>query len=303
MADLRQVRLAQRDKVAAEGIAAMATRQHGVVSSTQLQKAGLSRAAISRWAASARLYRIHPRVYALGHSSLSLRGRLWAALLYAGPGAAFSHTTAAWLWELIDAEPRLIHLTVPGRRLSLPDVRVHHSREVDALQCRGLPVTPVPRTLLDLAGVIPARQLRRVLSEADYRALLDADDTAAVLRRGRPGSRQLRRALADHLPQLARTLSELEQRFLELCESAGISLPEVNATVGRMRIDALWRDKRLAVELDGVAAHGGSAFIKRDRDREMALRAEGFRVVRYSWHQVTRRSDEVVADLRRLLEQ
>ena len=103
------------------------------------------------------------------------------------------------------------------------------------------------------------------------------------------------------MPELARTLSALEERFLELCESAGHPLPEVNAKVGRMRIDALWRAQGLAVELDGAAAHGGWAAIKRDRHRELALRAAGYRVVRYSWEQVTKRPDEVAADLRRLL--
>jgi very-short-patch-repair endonuclease len=103
------------------------------------------------------------------------------------------------------------------------------------------------------------------------------------------------------MPELAETLSHLEECFLELCESEGLRLPEVNARVGRMRVDALWRDARLAVELDGSAAHGGWAAINRDRQRELALRAEGFRVVRYTWNQVARTPDDVVTDLKRLL--
>jgi very-short-patch-repair endonuclease len=127
-------------------------------------------------------------------------------------------------------------------------------------------------------------------------------EAEAALKRGRPGSKALRAALRSHMPQLARTLSVLEQRFLELCESAGLPLPEINARVGRMRVDAIWRNQMLAVELDGVAAHGGPAAMKRDRRRELAVRAEGFRVVRYSWDQVTRLSGDVAADLRRLLD-
>jgi very-short-patch-repair endonuclease len=69
-----------------------------------------------------------------------------------------------------------------------------------------------------------------------------------------------------------------------------------------MRVDALWRERSLAVELDGGAAHSGLAAMKRDREREMALRSMGFRVVRYSWDQITRRPEQVTADLRRLLE-
>jgi very-short-patch-repair endonuclease/predicted transcriptional regulator of viral defense system len=301
MEHLRQVRLDGRDNAAADSLPQLATSQHGVVSSAQLRAYGLSRAAISRWASAGRLHRILPRVYAVGHAALSIEGRLFAGLLYAGPRAVLSHTTAAWVWSLIETEPTRIHVTVPGRRRSLPNVRIHHSRNVDPVHSPGLPVTSVVRTLLDLAGVVTFRQLRRALAEADYRGLLNADELAAVLGRGRPGSGALSRALAVHLPELAQTLSVLEERFLELCEMSGLPIPRLNAKIGRLRVDALWRDQAVAVELDGASAHGGWAAIKRDRDREMALRAKGLRVVRYSWDQVTNRPDEVAADLRRLL--
>src|SRR5215208_401293 len=268
MPKLRQIRLAQRDKIDAEVLVRLAEGQCGVLSSLQLQAAGLTRAAISRWTKAGRLHRIHPHVYALGHAALSLRGRLWAAVLYAGPDAVLSNTTAAWLWGLIDVEPTRIHLTVPGRRPSLPDVRIHHSRQVERGERQALPVTTVARTLLDLAAMVTPRQLRRALAEADYRGLLDSREVVSTLGRGRPGSSALGEALRRHMPQLAESLSILEERFLELCESAGLPLPEVNAKVGHMRVDALWRGAGVAVELDGGPAHGGIAAMKRDRDRE-----------------------------------
>jgi predicted transcriptional regulator of viral defense system len=301
MVDLRQVRLAEGDKVDAEGLARLAASQSGVVSAAQLHDHGLRRAAISRWVAAGRIHRIHRHVYALGHTALSIDGRLRAALLYAGIGAVLSHTTAAWAWQLIASEPKTIHVTVPGRRRSLPGVRIHHSRHVDATDCRGFQVSSVARTVVDMAGMLSARQLRRALAEADYRGLLDLGEVSEALHRGREGSRVLRQALANHLPKLAETLSVLEERFLELCESASLPMPEVNARVGCMRIDALWRDQQLAVELDGAAAHGRWPAIQRDRERELALRAAGFQVVRYTWDQVTGQPDGVIADLRRLL--
>jgi predicted transcriptional regulator of viral defense system len=301
VAVLRRFPSDSRTKADADAVGQLAESQDGVVGRQQLQRNGLSGTMIARWLQAGRLHRIHPHVYALGHRALSLRGRLWAALLYAGPDAVFSHSTAAWLWSLIDAEPKRIHITVPGRRRSLPEVRVHHSRQVAALHCRGFRVTSVARTLVDFGTMIGSRQLRRALAEADFRGLLDTREVDAVLKRGRPGSKALRAALQSHMPQLAKTLSLLEQRFLEVCESAGLQLPEINARIGRMRVDAIWRDQMLAVELDGTAAHSGPAAMKRDRRRELALRDEGFRVVRYSWDQVTRQSREVAADLRRLL--
>jgi hypothetical protein len=237
----------------------------------------------------------------VGHSAVPLPGRLVAALLYGGDHAVLSHTTAAYVWSLIDMEPTRIHITVPGRRRSSSDVRVHHSRQTDRTTCSGLPVTPVERTLLDLASVVSRGQLRRALAEADYLKILEPRDVRAMLGKGRRGSRALGNALDSHLPQLAETLSVLEQRFLELSESAGITPPEVNVRVGGMRVDALWREQGLVVELDGAAAHGGWSQVSRDRERELVLRRRGFRVIRYTWPRITERPGDVIADLRRQL--
>ena len=159
-------------------------------------------------------------------------------------------------------------------------------------------MTSVARTLVDLAGVLPFRQIRRALAEADYRGLLDPAELRGALGKGRRGSRALRAALDAHLPQLAQTLSVLEERFLELCESADIRIPEMNAQIGAMRVDALWRTEGLVVELDGASAHGGWAQVSRDRERDLLLRRGGFRVVRYTWRQLTRAPDRVAEDLR-----
>jgi very-short-patch-repair endonuclease len=55
------------------------------------------------------------------------------------------------------------------------------------------------------------------------------------------------------------------------------------------------------VELDGHATHANAPANETDRHRELVLRQAGFHVVRYTWQQITRRPDEVVADLIRLL--
>jgi predicted transcriptional regulator of viral defense system len=298
---LRPVTPAHRGKVDTERLAKLAVSQSGVVSRAQLESVGVSDSAMSRWVQARRLHRIHPGVYAVGHAALSLDGRLIAAVLYGGDDAVFSHTTAAWLWRLIDAEPNRIHLTVPGRRSSLSGVRVHRSRDVARATCRELPVTSVARTLVDLAGMLSFRELRRALAEADYRDLLSVPEVKSELKQGRQGSRALRRALHQHLPQLAHTLSVLEERFLELCHATGLPLPEINPSVGRMRVDALWRQQGLVAELDGAAAHGSWPQASRDRERELALRRMGFRVVRYTWQQIIERPTEVVADLREQL--
>ena len=83
----------------------LAERQWGVAAHWQLKERGLSTSAITRWTASGRLHRIYPGVYAVGHKALSTEGRLLAVILYAGPGAALSHASAAHRWELISYLP------------------------------------------------------------------------------------------------------------------------------------------------------------------------------------------------------
>jgi hypothetical protein len=273
------------------------------MSRAQLRSLGLGRSTLSRWVASGRLHRVHPGVYAVGHRALSLDGRLRAALLYAGPSALLSHTSAGWVWEILDRPPSRIHVTVPAARRcrQVPGICIHRTRYIDAARCRGFRVTRIARTLRDLAWVLPAPQLRRVLAEADYRGLLNPHAAHRVLGRGRHGSAALREALALHMPELARTYSVLEERFLALCERAGVELPQVNVEVDGMVVDAVWPRARVAVELDGYQAHGRPERMERDRGRELALRAASYLVLRYTWQQVTGRPELVVNDLRAAL--
>src|SRR5215207_3154402 len=93
-------------------VAAIAARQHGLVTLTQLIQAGIRRSALSRRVAAGRLHRIHRGVYAVGHAGLSPEGRWMAAVLGCGDGAALSHRSAAELWELIAPSQGAIHVTV-----------------------------------------------------------------------------------------------------------------------------------------------------------------------------------------------
>ncbi|MBA2342985.1 MAG: type IV toxin-antitoxin system AbiEi family antitoxin domain-containing protein [Thermoleophilaceae bacterium] len=278
-------------------MAALAEAQDGVASWAELRRSGLSDTGVHDWVATGRLYPIHPGVYAVGRRSIEIRGRLIAALRYAGPGAMLSHATATWWWQLWGTEPRVIHLSLGGRRRSLPDVRVHERRHLERTTHLGLPVTTVAQTLLDHAATVRFNDLRRGLAEADYRRLLDVDAAVAALGRGRRGSAALRRGLVEHLPQLAHTRSESEDRFVFLCERHGIPLPEVNVRVEGILVDAFWPEQRLIVELDSRKAHDTPARTESDRHKELILRRAGYRVQRYTWTQVTKQAAVVAADV------
>lgn len=265
----------------------------------QIKGLGVDDKVVADWKRQGYLHRILPRVYAVGHRARSYEADLAAALLYAGPGAALSHATAAHWLGLLDKPPRKIHISTPRRCRSQPGIVVHREREVSRVWHRRLPVTPVPQILLDLAATEPRRRLRMALANADYHDLLELGAIEAALGRGRHGSAQLREALAQHQPRLARTKSGLEVAFLELCEFAGIPLPETNEWVAGWEVDALFRTQHIAVELDGYGNHRSPAQIKRDRRKDLALRAAGFQPIRYSDEQLEQRTD-VIADLRRM---
>ena len=118
---------------------------------------------------------------------------------------------------------------------------------------------------------------------------------------GQPGAKALRAACLRSLPELAEAESELERRFLLLVEDAGIEIPEVQVWIEGYRVDNLWRRERLIVELDGHATHANARVNEEDRRRELILRRAGYRVVRYTWHQVTSRGAQVIDDLTREL--
>jgi very-short-patch-repair endonuclease len=295
MAELLSVCSTPWNKGAAVRLAQLAERQPGLVTAHQLGEFGLSRATIARWSQGGGLHRIYRGVYAVGHRALSLEARLAAALLYAGPSAMLSHVTAAWWWELWGSKPRHIHVSASGRRPSLLEVRVHHPRTLEGTIHKGLLVTTIPRTLLDLASAVSLEELRKAVAEAEYRGLVRLDALDDYAGRGRPGSALQRVALARH--RLARTLSVLEEKFLALCEANQIPLPQVNAKVCGLMVDAWWPEQNLIVELDGHAAHATPAAIERDRPRELRLRTAGQTVLRYTWQQITEQPAIVVADL------
>ncbi len=282
-------------------MAAIAATQWGVVSIAQLITCGLSTSAIGRWVAIGWLHPIHRGVYAFGNPSVPLEGLLVAALFHAAPSVALSHTTATWWWGLIPHPPELIEVVSLNDAGSSTGVKVRHPRHVEAIRHRRLPVTTIPQTLLDFASQAAPDPLRLALAEADYRGLLNVAAIKAVLGRGKPGSAKLRRALAAHEPKYAWTRSRLERAFLALCRRYGIPLPEVNVYIGDWLVDAVWKNQRVIVELDGYHGHRSHGQLERDHRRDLELRAAGWIVIRYTETQIAQDGVAVARDLLALL--
>jgi hypothetical protein len=174
-----------------------------------------------------------------------------AAVLAGGPDAVISHRSAAELWELISGLSGPIHLTVPSKR-ERPGILLHRSQVPDdeRTEVEGIPVTSVPRTILDCAPTLTERQVERLINEADVLRLYDRLSLPTLLHRypRRPGSRKLWVALRNRNAGSSRTRSDLEELLIELADERGLRRPETNAVLviddETFEIDALWRAER-----------------------------------------------------------
>jgi hypothetical protein len=264
-------------------VADLAAREHGVVALQELIDLGVSATRVKRWAADGQLHRIHRGVYAVGHAALTEHGRWMAAVKACGPGAALSHQSGAALSDLRRSSSPIIHVTTPGRA-NPRGIRVHRVRRLhpdDVAVVDRVPVTSVARTLLDLADVLPPRQLIRAIEQAERLQLFDLKAIDRLLARS-SGRRlkTLRSAIAAVNGEPPRVNSDWERDLLDFCDDNGIPRPELNVIVEGYEVDALWRDKKLIVELDSYAFHRHLAAFENDRRKDGTLQLAGYMVVR-----------------------
>lgn len=279
-------------------IAALAARQHGVVARAQLLAAGMSPKAVRHRVETRRLTPLHRGVYRLGETETRLT-RLMAAVLAAGPTGALSHHAAAELHGFGPQRPGPIDVTVTqGHARQKPGLRVHRARHIDRVNIQGIPTTTPARTLLDLATVLPERDLHRAIEEAQIQRKLDHSSLAEAVDRaaGHHGARALRAAAtATHEPALTR--SEAERILMDVIRRADLPIPRTNQRIGRYEVDAVWHEQRLVVEVDGYAFHSTRHAFERDRRKQADLTAAGYRVNRITWRQLSEEREAVVARL------
>ncbi len=276
--------------------------QHDVVTRAQLTRFGVSRDAVTHRLRTQRLHRVHHGVFAVGRPSLTARGRQIAAVLAYGPTAVLSHRSAGALWELLTTSQTVVDVTVPGTsRRGQKHIRIHRARVLtpeDWTIVDGIPVTSVPRTLLDLAGALSLAALRRAVEQAERSGRLDLAAIGRLLQRtGRHrGAGKLRRVLADYVEPVP-LRSELERRFLELVLAAGLPRPRVNSRVAGLEVDFFWPQWRLVVELDGRAYHSDPRSFERDRVRDARLQRARCRVLRVTHKRMIGRAGDVIFDI------
>jgi very-short-patch-repair endonuclease len=275
-------------------IAALAARQHGVVSRAQLRELGLGDSTIGHRVATGRLHRVHQGVFCVGHQLLSQRGRWSAAVLACGPGAVLSHASAAALWEMRRSAAVYADVTIrrTGRR-TRPGLRIHRPRTLptdETTTHEGIPTTTPARTVLDLAATLSPTRLNRLLDQAEILELTDYPSLVAIARAhpGHHGATKLERALRTHYAGTTLTNSDLEVIFLELCRKRRLPMPLVNADVAGKEVDFLFADARLIVETDSWRYHKTRHAFENDRARDVLTSRAGYRTLRFTDRQLER---------------
>jgi hypothetical protein len=283
-------------------VAAVAAAQHHCFSRRQALDVGASPSLIARRLRAGRWTIRHPGVYAVAQSPDPWLQGVWAAFLAVRSDVVLSHTTAAALYRLPgyppDAPVELIaphgtHHRVDGAIVhQIDDLQPHH---VIALADHpGLAVTTTSRTVVDLAARASPSRLRAVITDGVAGGTFTIAEIGHVLgdvaRTGKPGVRRLGQVIDDLVGKpVPRSLAE--RAFLAVLDRHGVrrpdaqvSLPGRGAVVGV--VDAMYRDARLIVEIDGRRWHGRFADMARDRARDAEAARAGYLTLRFLYEHI-----------------
>ena len=178
---------------------------------------------------------------------------------------------------------------------------MRQSRAIDPREVttyRGIPVTTVPRTLVDLAADSDLDELARACHEAGVKCKTTPGHVEAILARrpNAPGASKLRKITRG---EARVTLSKLERAFVSLLKTERLPLPEMNKLAGGRRVDCRWPEHKLTVELDSYTFHNSfhAWTLDHRREREARARDDDFR--RYTYEDVFVDPRQMLAELRK----
>lgn len=275
----------------------LARRQDGLVARRQILELGMTEAEIENRLSGGHWERVHAGVYKLGVAQLDWDQRLMAATLAAGPGAVVSHRAAAVLWRLDGIESAPVEITIPHtREARRQEVICHRARSLsddDVTKLRGIPVTAVARTLVDLGRFCGERAVEKAMESALRRRVASHSALAAYaagIDPRVPGVSILRALLQVRQPgRAAGSGSEVDlERALR---AVGVPRPvrqfELKLPGGAVAvIDKAWPEALLGLEVDGFDPHAGRLDHAADLVRQNEILKLGWLLLRYSGSQV-----------------
>jgi Transcriptional regulator, AbiEi antitoxin len=280
-------------------VARLAVRSHGVVTRAQLLAAGITPEEIRQRMHRGALIRVHRGVYRVGHRAPSVEATYLAAVWACGDDAVLSGRAAAHLWGILKGAAPAPEVTTRSER-RVQGVTTHRARRIETTTHRAIPITTVPRTLVDLAGHLPLDALARACHEAGVKHRTTPKQVEAVLAK-RPRARGAGALRAVLSGEARVALSWLERAFLQRLEEAGLPLPQTNTKAGTLRVDCRWPDRRLTVELDSYRYHHSRHAWELDRRREREAHARGDEFRRYTYGDVVEQPRQMLVELDALL--
>jgi very-short-patch-repair endonuclease len=274
----------------------------------------MSSGAISNRLESREWKRLYDGVYLVRPFPLNKDAALLAAILRAGEGAVASHRAAAAKLCLDGGFTPYVELYSPRWLRCHDGVVIHRTNDLptrDIVRIGPMPVTNATRTLIDLGNVIDQATLEVALESALYRRITTIPRLHRRLGelegRGRRGTKGIRTLLAQRDPRLRAAASRLEIEYQRLATRGGLpkavrQLEVVIKSARRRYIDFAYPDRMLGIEVGGRGFHTGPVAERSDSERHNELTAMGWRVLYFSWDDVTRRGSYVLQTVRRELE-
>jgi hypothetical protein len=281
------------------------SRQGGAFSVQQARLSGVTVGMQRHAVATGRFLKLHRGVLAIGGTPDTPLRRVWAGKLALGDRAIGSHRAAIWSWKIgKDDTLDEVDFTVPLKAHASRDGLVIHRvplRRRDYLFREGLPITTPVRTLLDAGAVLELGEVEDVFDRAIAKKLVTPPEALAELeraaKRGRSGCGELRAVLLDQGLGSNRSPSFLEAKALRLFRRHGLPEPQVELVWGdhgQFRLDFIWVELGLVVEVDGWDCHSSHRARQRDLSRRNQIVLGGLRPLIYTYGDIVHRGDTLV---------
>jgi len=278
---------------------ALAERQHGLVSTTQLQLAGATEAQIRHLIASGQWTRRTRLVLRRVGAPTTREQEAAAAVLDAGRVAGLSHHSDAAWFDLNGFQLRPLHVIRPRDATGMPSRLsiIHEPRELPAHHLtihKDVTVTIPSRIPFDIAALGDAGGAERALDRGWARHILNHASSHRMLDelagKGRRGITLMRELLADRGPDYRPNDTNLEDRFQALCQVVGLVLERQRNLLDRGewlgRVDFMSEKLMLVIEVDSALYHDAIVDRVADAARRAALEAAGYRVRSFTDHEI-----------------
>ena len=177
-----------------EKLRGIAIDQHGYVTTSQAEEAGVSRPSLTYLCKNGRIERAFRGIYRVPQIPATPYDAMHLVLLWVNAdNVALSHDTALYAWDVSDANPAKIHVTVPkAHRISKAggDNVVIHRQDIAKQQVgwwEQMPITKLPLTIEQciergmsshiIIQAVENGHARGMLSEAEAERLLHRLDS------------------------------------------------------------------------------------------------------------------------------